>query len=578
MSVGRPNGAGELLLGGVVTTCRRGLLAAAFFSLGVNLLMLTLPFYMLQLFDRVLMSRSIDTLLMLSLIAGGALVALAMLDTFRGLLIARLGGWVERRLGGYVLAGHVAVAAERGAISVQGLRDLALIRTFLSGPGMVPLLDAPWIPIFLLATALLHPLLGLVATGGAFGLLTLVLATGIATRRPTQRAIGLAVESTDAAEESVRNAELIEAIGMLPAAIRRWQRRQEEAYRLQGRAASRGLVIGALSKLLRFGLQLSVLGVGAYLAIDNAITAGAMVAASILTGRALAPLEMAIGGWRSAVGAFAAYRRLRRQLETAPIARSAMALTGPVSALTVEAVSYGYPDQGRPLLKSVSLALEPGQALGILGPIGAGKTTLARLLTGTLSPQLGQVRLAGAEVAGLLPDDRRQTIGYLPQDAALLRGSVRDNIARFEEVSDDEVVAAARLAGAHEMILRLPQGYASEVGEGGRALSGGQRQWIALARAVLSTPKLLVLDEPAAGLDPPGEAALIEAVKRLKAMGGMIVVLAHRGALLQQMDGLLLLSNGRLERLAPLRRGSPTAIAAPAAAGWPRLAESGSHG
>ncbi len=578
MNAGGRDGETDLLLAGIVATCRRGLLAAALFSLGVNLLMLAVPLYMLQLFDRVLMSRSIDTLLMLSLIAGGALVTYALLDAVRGLLIARLGGWVERKLGGYVLAAHIATAAERGSVSVQGLRDLALIRTFLTGLGMVPLLDAPWIPIFLLATCLLHPLLGLVATGGALGLLALALAAEVVIHRPTLRATGLAIDSTDTAEGMARSAEVIEAMGMLPAVIGRWQRRQEEALGLHARAARRTLLIGTFSKLLRLGLQLAVFGVGAYLAIGNEMTAGAMVAASILTGRALAPLEMAIGGWRSAVGAYAAYQRVRRQLATAPIARPSMALPTPQGALVVEAVSFMYLGQERPLLKGVSFALGPGQALGILGPAGAGKTTLARLLAGTVRPRLGHVRVDGVDVIGLSPRDRLRAIGYLPQEARLLRGSVRDNIARFEEGSDEEVVAAARLAGAHEMILRLPQGYATEVGEDGQALSGGQRQWIALARAVYAVPKLLVLDEPGASLDPQGEAALIDAVKRLKAMGSTIVVLAHRGALLLQMDSLLLLRNGQVERVGPLRQVAPAPVAGAAEAGWPRLAESGRHG
>ena len=443
---------------------------------------------------------------------------------------------------------------------------------------MIPLLDAPWMPIFLLAIFALHPLLGLVGVFGAVALLALVLGAEIATRRPVLRAIGLAIETTDTAEGTVRNADVIEAMGMLPAVIRRWHQAQQETLGLQGKVARRNVTIGALAKFLRLGLQLGVFGIGAYLAIHNELTAGAMIAASILMGRALAPLEMAIGGWRSAVGAFGAYRRVRSQLEASPIARSSMSLPTPHGALTVEAASYTYPGQQRPLLKSVSFALGSGQALGILGPAGAGKTTLARLLAGTLRPQVGHVRLDGVEVASLSPRDRLTAIGYIPQNVQLFRGSVRDNITRFEDATDQQVVEAAQLVGAHEMILHLPQGYETQVGDAGQALSGGQRQWVALARAVYAVPKLLVLDEPGSSLDPQGEAALTDAVKRLKAMGITIVIIAHRGPVLRQLDSLLLLRNGQVERTGPLRQLLPTLVAPATGAGWPQFGQTGRHG
>ncbi|HXV22842.1 MAG TPA: type I secretion system permease/ATPase [Alphaproteobacteria bacterium] len=568
----------EALIRETLAVCRRGFVSAGLFSLGINVLMLTVPLYMLQLFDRVLLSRSMETLLLLSVLAGAALLTLAVLDAVRGILFARLGDWVERKLGGYALAGSIATATQQGWFSVQGLRDLASIRGFLSGPGMVPLLDAPWAPVFLAAIFVLHPLLGFLALGGAVALLALVLSAELSTRKPVLQAAGLTIDATDAAEGMVRNAEVIEAMGLLPAVVARWQRRQADALALHRRVARRGIAIGAVSKFLRLALQLAVFGFGAYLTIQNELTAGAMVAAAILMGRALAPLEMAIGGWRQAVGAFGAYQRVRRQLETAPLARPAMSLPVPKGVLTVEALHYAHPGQNKPLLKAVNFAAEPGQALGILGPAGAGKTTLARLLVGVLRPQLGQVRLDGVEVTRLAQRDRAQAIGYLPQDVQLFRGSVRDNIAGFAAATDAEVIAAAELVGAHAMILRLPQAYESEIGERGQGLSGGQRQLIALARAVYVTPRLLVLDEPSASLDREGEAVLITALKRLKDEGMTIVIVAHRGPILQQTDQLLLLRGGQVERIGPTRQILGALLAPVTEGGWPQLAQTDRHG
>ena len=550
----------QILIGNLLSACRRTWLVAAIFSLAINLLMLTVPLYMLQLFDRVLMSRSLETLLVLSLMAGIALLALALLDIVRGFLFARLGAWVEQKLGGYVLASHIAIAAQRGQISVQGLRDLASIRTFLSGMGIAPLLDAPWTPIFLLAIYVLHPMLGIVATAGTLALVVLALCAQWATRRPLLQSTERAIAITDTAEGSVRNAEVIEAMGMVPALIRRWQQNQQETLKVQARVGRRTVAISGISKFLRLGLQVAIYGVGAWLAIQNQMTAGAMVAASILMGRALAPVEMAISGWRSAVSAYGAYQRTRKRLESAPIARPVMSLPIPSGRLTTENVSYGYTGQNSPFLRSISFAVEPGSALGIIGPAAAGKSTLARLLIGNFRPQIGHVRLDGVEITSLTPQDRTNAIGYLPQDVELFQGSVRHNIARFQDATDAEVVEAAQLVGAHAMILRLPQGYDTKIGEGGMALSGGQRQWIALARAVFKQPKLLVLDEPNSSLDAEGEAAFLNLVNRLKELGTTVVVIAHRGPVLQHMDNLLVLRSGQAVAFGPRRQLIPTLV------------------
>lgn len=535
----------------VLVACRRAWLVAAAFSIAINLLMLTVPVYMLQLFDRVLLSRSADTLVMLSVMALVALVSLAALDIIRGLLLARLGLWVEQKLGGYLLASHIADAAQQGRIGVHALRDLTIVRRFLSGPGITPLFDAPWTPLFLLAIFVLHPILGWVASLGAVGLV-LMIGCAESAVRPMLLAKEKSSFNTDAAEGAVRNASVIEAMGMVPAVVRRWQGKQHDSLLTQRRVAHRAVLIFGISKFLRLILQVAVFGIGAYLAIHNEITAGALVASSILVGRALAPVEMAIGGWRGAVDAFGAYQRIRKELENASIARPTMSLPFPAGRLLVQQLTFGYHGSSRPVLRGIGFVVEPGAALGLLGPAAAGKTTLARLLTGTLRPQLGHVRLDGVDVAETTPQDRARGIGYLPQDVELLGGTVRENIARFqEEASDEEVVRAAQLVSAHQAILRLPNGYGTVIGENGVALSGGQRQLIALARAVFGRPKFVILDEPNSNLDSEGEVGLHAAIKALKAQGTTVVVIAHLSSLLKQMDKLIVLKEGQISAFGP---------------------------
>ena len=534
----------------VVASVRRGVrgavLAAGLFSLGVNLLMLTVPLYMLQIFDRVLNSRSLDTLLALSIVAMGALVTLGLLDAVRSFVFVRLGGWLERKLGSHVLAGSVVTAGAGGGASVQGLRDLTTVRTFVASPGMNALLDAPWIPIFLAVIFLLHPMLGWLALAGALFLLSLACINELATRRPLLRAGDATIQATQKAEAAVHNADVVAAMGMAPALVTRWHRQSGAALDQQLRIAGRNASITSLSKFVRLSLQLGVLGVAATFVIAGELTAGAMIAASILMGRALAPVDLAIGTWRSAVGALGAYHRVIRQLAGSDADQIRTELPVPTGHLTVEGITYVYAEQSEPIIRNVGFALEPGESLGLIGPAAAGKTTLARLLIGNLIPRFGHVRLDGADMSQLSTDRRNRHIGYVPQDVELFGGTVRENIARLRE-ADDGVVAAAQLVGAHDMILRLPQGYETEIGPGGAALSGGQRQWIALARAVYGDPRLLVLDEPNANLDADGEAALLRALQALKDRGVTVVVIAHRPSVLQQVDKVLLLRQGGVQ-------------------------------
>lgn len=539
------------ILGLALRRCRRGLLAVVIFSFAVNLLMLTAPLYMLQVFDRVLTSRSIDTLLFLTLVAGIAFLTMWALEIARGRLMIGIGTWLDRQVSGPALESSVLAALGRRSASTQAVRDVGILRTFLTGPAVFPIMDAPWTPLFIAVVFLLHPLLGWIGIGGAIVLFAFALANDRLTRRPLDRAGQASGRALGEAEAAARNADVVEAMGMRAAIVDRWHAVFDHALADQARASRRSVLITATSKMLRQALQVGVLGVGAWLVLGNELTPGGMIAASILVARALAPVEQAIGSWRTAVGARSAYRRLGEHLQTHMLPGPAMALPAPKGALKVEGVSYAHPGEKEPLLRGIGFALEPGESLGMVGPTAAGKTTLARLLVGNLRPQLGHVRLDGADVAVWNPADRGRHIGYLPQDVELFNGTVRDNIARLGEAEPDQVVEAAQLAGAHEMILTLPQGYESEIGLGGMALSGGQRQRIALARAAYGDPKLVVLDEPNANLDQVGESALLSALNAFKQRGASVVIIAHRPTVLSSVDKILVLRDGQVHLFGP---------------------------
>ena len=540
------------LLRETLAASRGGFAAVAVFSLFINVLMLTAPLYMLQLFDRVLTSRSVETLVMLTLIAGAALLALAALDALRGTTLVRIGTWLDGRIGGPVLAASITAAVRKGdGATVQGLRDLSTLRTFLTGPGIFPVMDAPWTPIFIAVIFMLHPILGWISLAGALLLFGLAFSNEVATRRLLGRAGGVSVAALHQAEAAVRNANAVEAMGMMPALVGRWHARNVEALALQSGASMRSGGITALSKFARLALQIGVLGTGAWLVILNELTPGAMIAGSILMSRALAPVEQAIGTWRSMIAARGAYERVREQLDESAPRGQAMPLPPPSGRLTVERMSFVHPGAEAPSLRAVSFQLQPGETLGLIGPTAAGKTTLGQLLVGNLVPRAGHVRLDAMDVAQWEAEDLGRHIGYLPQDVELFGGTVRENIARMEKGEADAVVAAARLAGVHDMTLRLPKGYDTEIGEGGAALSGGQRQRIALARAVYGSPRLIVLDEPNANLDGEGEEALVKAIGVLRENRVSIVVIAHRPSILQTADKILVLRAGAVQDLGP---------------------------
>ena len=534
------NNPSNALLSDALASCRGGFLAVVLFSMCINILMLTSPLFMMQAYDRVLTSRKEETLVLLLVIAGVALLTMAVLVAVRGYILQKTGNWLDLKLSGFLLAGSVAETVGSGkSPSIQGLRDLGTVRGFLSGNGVIPIMDAPWTPIYLGSIFLLHPTLGWFSLAGALVLFSLAIANELATRKP-QKAAGVAsIMALNQAESAVRNADVITAMGMIDNLVLRWRRRNAMALKQQALAGNRGNTISSLSKFLRIALQTGILGLGAWLAISDQMSPGGMIAASILMGRALQPVEQAIGTWKSMIAARSAYGRVKALLAKVPVALQTMPLSPPKGALEVKEIGYFPPGWSEPLLRNVTFRLEPGQAMGIIGSTATGKTTLARLLVGNLTPRTGQIRLDGADMSNWDARDRGQYLGYLPQDIELFEGTVDENIARLGAVDPPQVEEAAKMAGVDDLIKRIPGGYDAQVGVAGHALSGGQRQRIALARAVFNGPHLVILDEPNANLDGHGEKALAETIERLKSDGAMVILIAHREAVLEQTDRIL---------------------------------------
>ncbi|MDJ0894330.1 MAG: type I secretion system permease/ATPase [Alphaproteobacteria bacterium] len=541
---------------------RRGrsiLLSVGLFSMVINGLMLVGPLYMLQIYDRVLASSSVPTLLYLTLAAVGLILTASLLEFVRARVLVRLSGQLDEELGGTIFAGLVSHVLQRPGTGgqAQPLRDLDSLRVFLTGPGLISLFDAPWAPLFLAVIFIMHPVLGLVALAGAILLFAAALANELMTRDPLRRASSHEIGAMRFAESALRNAEVIEAMGMLPGLRRRWLNRHRNGLALQSRASDRAGFIAALTKFVRPSLQIAMLGTGAYLAIHQIITPGVMIAASIIMGRALAPVEGAIHHWRNVVMARTAHRRLKDFLGDVVKRNSTLPLPRPEGRLAVEKLVAAPPGAKVPVLKGISFRIEPGESLGIIGPSAAGKSTLARLMVGVWRPASGSVRLDGADVADWDHLRLGPHVGYLPQDVELFDGTVAHNIARFTKPEPEEVIAAARKAGVHDMILRLPDGYSTLIGEGGAILSGGQRQRLGLARALYRDPAFIVLDEPNANLDGEGEGALREALSELKERGTTVVVIAHRPSILASVDKLLLLRDGLIEMFGPREELAP---------------------
>ncbi|HSB49632.1 MAG TPA: type I secretion system permease/ATPase [Burkholderiales bacterium] len=526
--------------------------SAAGFSLVLNVLLLVPALFMLQVFDRVLTSRSIETLIMLMVLSVGALLFMAYLDIIRARLLTAAAVSLEKLLGPRVLADMIRRNAAPGAGEAPyGLRDVNSLRTFLTGPGILTLFDAPWVVIYVLIIFLFHPLLGAVALAGALIMLGLGVLNEKLSRQPLE---AMQIEARNAgrfADQSITNAEVARALGMVESLAHGWEAHNHKVLENQLQASRAGSVLTSTTRFMRQFLQVAMLGAGAWLVIEQLATAGVMIAATILLGRALAPVETAIAGWKGLVDARSAYGRLNQVLTTESRDEAVTELPAPKGELAVERAIFGFKGQERPVIKGVSFRIAAGSALAIVGPSAAGKSTLARLVVGLWKPLSGTVRLDGADVA-IWPRERLGPyVGYLPQDVELFAGTVSQNIARMGEVNSTAVVEAARWAGVHEMILRLPQGYDTTIGRSIDFLSAGQRQRVALARALYGDPRLVVLDEPNSNLDSEGEGALIEAIRRMKAKGVTLVVVTHRSRLLTVMDQILVLNDGVIERMGP---------------------------
>jgi PrtD family type I secretion system ABC transporter len=526
--------------------------SAAGFSLVLNLLMLVPALFMLQVFDRVLTSRSIETLIMLVVLSVGALLFMAYLDVIRARLLTAAAVSLEKHLGPRVLADMIRRHAAPGAGEAPyGLRDVNSLRTFLTGPAILSLFDAPWAVIYVLIIFLFHPLLGAIALGGALAMLGLGVLNEKLSRQPLE---AMQLEARTAgrfADQSITNAEVARALGMVESLARGWEFNNRKVLESQLQANRASSVLTGATRFLRQFLQVAMLAAGAWLVIEQTATAGVMIAATILLGRALAPVETTIAGWKGLVDARSAYGRLNQMLATEPRDKEITELPPPVGELAVERAIFGFRGQERPVIKAVSFKLSAGQALAIVGPSAAGKSTLARLIVGLWKPLSGNVRLDNADIFSWPRERLGPYVGYLPQDVELFAGTVSQNIARMGEVNSTAVVEAAKWAGVHEMILRLPQGYDTPITQGIDLLSAGQRQRVALARALYGNPRLVVLDEPNSNLDAEGEAALIEAIRRMKAKRVTLVVVTHRSRLLTVMDLILVLHDGVIERIGP---------------------------
>ena len=528
--------------------CKGAFLTAAAFSLVINLLMLTPTIYMLQLYDRVLSSRSIETLIMLTVIVVAIFATQGALEWVRSQILVRVSTRLETLLNKrlFVIAYKKSLYTGGQQASAQPLDDLTALRQFLTGNGLFAFFDAPWLPIYIGLMFLFHPYYGWVAIFAAIILTIIAIINEKSTHKILAEANGLAASGRALVNKNLRNAEVIESMGMLENIHQRWSKGSEQVLFLQGIASSRAGLFTSLSKTLRMLFQSMVLGLGAYLAIQQEISPGLMIAGSILLGRALAPIDLMIGSWKGFVLARAQYARLNELLLQIPEDREKMTLPEPEGKIQVEQAVIVPPGSKIPVIKGISLVIEAGDSVGIVGPSGAGKSTLVRALLGIWPAANGKVRLDGADVFTWDRMELGPFIGYLPQDIELFEGTISENIARFGEVDPDKVVAAAKTSDVHELILRLPQGYDTVIGVSGGNLSGGQRQRIGLARALYGQPKLIVLDEPNSNLDEVGEAALAKAILAIKQNNATIIVVTHRTNILNSLDKLLMLNEGQV--------------------------------
>ena len=539
----------ETQLQTAVRRCRKGFVGVTLFSAMANILMLVAPVYMLQMYDRVLTSASFETLIVLTVVAVFLLSCFGMLDWVRQRLMARVALFLNYEVLDDVLAGVFRGSLQRFRQSAdQPIRDLDTVRQFISSPSVMAFFDAPWAPVFIAAIFLIHPWLGFFAIFAALFILLLALLTEWTSRGPFRNASEHTAESHRFVESSLRHADVLEAMGMFEGFRRRWRDKHDRSVAFQTRGGSRVGMLLSASKSGRQIVQVGILGLGAWLVLEQKISPGMMIAASIILGRALAPIEQGISAWRGFMSARQAWRRLNNLLVSAPPTRSegATNLPRPTGRLEVEGVSAAPPGSTKPTLRQLHFTLEPGSVTGLIGPSGSGKSTLARLMVGVWTPQAGVVRLDGAAVADWPSTSRLRHVGYLPQEVELFEGTVAENIARLAEPDDDAVIAAAQQANCHDMVMRLPKNYNTLIAAGGANLSAGQRQRVALARALYGDPALIILDEPDANLDTDGENALRNTLSQLARRGVTTLIVTHNFRLLRIVGNMLVLKEGVL--------------------------------
>ncbi|MFM9861554.1 type I secretion system permease/ATPase [Pseudoxanthobacter sp. M-2] len=571
----------------VVASCRGALWAVGLFSLVVNLLMLTGPMFMLQVYDRVMSSRSTPTLVALFVLVVVLFAFMGVLEAVRHRVLVRVGHRFDEEVGRAAFDAQVGAALKLGPTgeAIRPLRDLDQLRQASAGTGIIAFFDLPWLPVYMGVLFLFHWMLGVLGIAGALVLIGLTIATEAASRNGSKTVSELGQKRAALAEAGRRNVEVLTGMGMLGRFAGLWGRTNDAYLAASGALTDTVNRYSVISRVFRLTLQSGALAVGGWLAIHEQISAGAIVAGSIIMSRGLQPIEQIVGNWRNLVQAKEAYQRLNGALK-AIATPDRMSLPAPVSALTAEGVAVVPPGATRPVLKGIGLRLDAGKALGVIGPMGCGKTSLARALVGVWPVAAGKVALDGAPIDQWAPDELGRHIGYLPQDVELFDGTVEENIGRFDPDRTPElVVAAAQAAGVHELILTLPDGYNTRLGESGQVLSGGQRQQVGLARALYGEPFLVVLDEPNSNLDGAGDSALGRAVDVVKARGGVAVIITHRMSTIQSVDDLLVLSKGgvvaygpKATVLAELRRRPVDAAAEPVSAGEERKQIGGAHG
>ncbi|MDR6870532.1 ATP-binding cassette subfamily C protein [Bosea sp. BE125] len=529
-----------------------GLAYAGFLSFCVNILLLTVPLFMIQVQERVVVSRSLDTLTMLLVIAVGALALYGTIEFIRSLTFQAMASIFARRLNLPALQAAVSASLEQGSgQSTQAIRDLNDIRYFIASSAIATPLEAAWSPIFLAVLFIFHPIYGLVGAVSLLILLILGVLSDLLTRRILKEANEAGVASINEVGASLRHAETIEAMGMLPALSRRWRGQQLAMIEHLDLGTRRGKFIAALTRSSRMTMQLAIYATGAVLIIRNEVSAGTLMAASILLGRLLAPFDSMIGDWRQWVLAASAWKRVRDLVQSRVSQRQTVPTPRTQGDLVIDRVVFAPQGSEQTVIKSVSFTLEPGEVLGIVGPSGAGKSTLARLLVGVLKPNVGGVYLDGHNVFLWERGSFGDMVGYLPQSVSLLNGTIAENIARMRNPDPHAILEAARIAGVHELIGRMPLGYDTNVNDGDFKLSGGQRQRIGLARALYGSPRLIVLDEPNANLDAEGEQSLIRAVNAARESGAIVVLIAHRPSIMQVVDKILVLREGRINQFGP---------------------------